>query len=68
MIHCNDWLGVKIDGNAEVRGNVDSIIGVEVGIEWFTGGSVMTREGGMCKDVDGEFSFTIILRWLSPNQ
>ena len=68
MIHCNAWPRVKIGGNAKVRGNVGSIIGVEVGVDRFDEGSVMVGEGGMCKDVDGEFLFTIILKWLSPNQ
>ena len=30
VIDCSAWLGVKISGNAKVRGNASCIIGVEV--------------------------------------
>ena len=45
MIHCNAWPGVKISGNAEVRGNVGSIIRVEVGANWFFWGKCDCKRG-----------------------
>ena len=42
MSSCTICIGIKINGNVEVVGNVGCITRVEVGSGWSAGGGIMT--------------------------